>query len=104
MSLELAAWNTPPFHRTMPARPRMPLSSVLVTTCSRGGSPVIAFGSLHGAPGSAHPSSIEVGARLPSLYPAYTLVDAEALKVRPMAGLSRSKACWPSSDPDPPPG
>ena len=47
--------------------PRSPASMVLVTTCSIGGSPAIAFGSLQGRSGSAHPSSIDVGARLPSL-------------------------------------
>ena len=47
--------------------PRSPASKVLVTTWSSGGSPAIAFGSLQGWSGSAHPSSIDVGARLPSL-------------------------------------
>ena len=43
----------------------------------------MAFGSLHGCSGLAHPSSIDVAARLPSLYPAYTLSDEEGLKVNP---------------------
>ena len=34
-----------------------------------GGSPDIAFGNLQGELGSAQPSSIDVGARLPSVYP-----------------------------------
>jgi hypothetical protein len=48
----------------MPAHARI---DVRVTTCDSGGSPAIAFGSLQGCSGSAHPSSIDVAARLPSL-------------------------------------
>jgi hypothetical protein len=48
--------------------PHTPPSQVRATPCCSDGSPAIAFGSLQGCDGSAQPRSIEVGARLPSLY------------------------------------
>jgi len=67
MSPAFVALKTPAFQLTRSRSPRTPASHVLVTTWFNGGSPAIALGSLQGCSGSAHPSSIDVAARLPSL-------------------------------------
>src|SRR5262245_15919097 len=98
MSFRFSPRNAPARHVVRPRAPRIPNSHVLVTTPSSGGSPAIAFGSLHGRSGFAHPSSTDVAARLPSLYPKYRFVVGVDWKVKPAAGLNRPNAWSPVSD------
>src|SRR6185437_3656174 len=78
-------------------RPRAPSSAVFETTLSSGGSDRNSFGSLQGAIGSAHVSSIGVGARMPSLYDAYAVKRAVGLKLSPTDGLNRVNVAAPFS-------
>src|SRR5262249_23497249 len=97
--------NTPAFHVNKPGlAPRTPASAVVVTTWRSGGSPANAFGSLQGLFGSAQPSSIDDGARLPWLMPAYAVSVLTGENVTPIAGLKWLYVTSVSSEPVPPPG
>ncbi len=65
---------------------------VLATTFLSGGSPAMAFGNLQGTAGFAQPSSIEVGARIPSLYEPYNVSALLGENVNPTEGLKRLKS------------
>jgi hypothetical protein len=94
MSSRRSVLNSAAFHAAPSPHgsvPRAPSSQVRATTGLSGGSARKALGSLHGAVGSAHVSSAGVGARNPSLYDPNNVRRSSAFRVRPAAGLNRSK-------------
>ena len=63
MSSALSLWNNAALQRTAPLLPRRPISALVVTTWSSGGSATKALGNRQGSSGSAQVSSTGVGTR-----------------------------------------